>query len=255
VARLFGGVNTDRVLVSPAAALNTLSAFSVGIMAYPSALASNTYFCAKYDLAGTAGWLFLITGTDKPAMLVKRATTDVTYASSVALALLTWQTIVITVNLAASPVVHIYQGALGSDLAEPAYGTATDGSGAQKDDSAGGFAVGNGTWAGATSAQSGILGNAFVVDRVLTLQDAQEYHKGRLPLPYRPLIHFPLWGVSATEPDTSRNSFSGAVTGTVGPIDNPPQMKWRPSSHTAGLPSSAILGGHQPLHTRRRTRT
>jgi hypothetical protein len=252
MALTFGALTTDRVVHGSDASLDNLDPFTCALWVYPTTVTGNRVFLSKSSAAGSPnGKFFGFEGaTTRLQFIQDRVTTDSVYVTNLsALTTNKWWFIAVSFNSAgaAGEIVNIYQGDLSATLAEGTYSTATDGSGANRDDSAISLAVGNTTPASPASAFQGRIAWCGVWNRELSLAELRMQQ-------FRPhktsgCVLFTHYGFNGTgaQPDWSGNANAGTVTGATVAEHVPlgPAFGW-----DVDLPAYAVAaaGGHPILH-------
>jgi hypothetical protein len=214
----FGAATSDRVNHGSAASLDNLDPFSYALWVYPTTVTGNRIIIAKSSAAGSPNGKFLgfEGASTRIQFIVDRVTTDTNYVTNLtALTTNKWWFVAVTFNSAGAvgEIANIYQGDLTATLAEGTYSTATDGSGANRDEAAISLSVANSTPATPASAFQGRIAWVGVWNRELSLAElrAQQFH----PAKTSGNVLFAAYGFNGTgsQIDWSGNANAGTVTG------------------------------------------
>jgi len=131
----FGAATSDRVTVPNSASMQDVMPVTFLIMASPKTLTANKSFYMKGSAAGSSRKWIRIDASSNIGVIVDQ-TSDTTYGSNSApLVAGALNFIAVTIDVTATPEVHIYHGLQSKPLSEVTYGTATDGSGGVSTDS------------------------------------------------------------------------------------------------------------------------
>ena len=215
----FGAATSDRV--NHGTGFANLAAFTAWCWVYPTTITNGRRFLGNIGGGAFAGWDLSFTGAGGALLWeINRATTPSSTKTSTALTTNSWWFLAATIDMAAGTVGRVFVGSLSAAVAEAGYSSNTNGSGAQKDDSANALIVGN--IPGATSAIQGHIACAGVVNRVLTLGEMEQLQYRPRKLPGTLLLCNYGWNGTGTQRDLSGNGNDGTVTGaTVGPFHVP----------------------------------
>jgi hypothetical protein len=235
VALLYSAT-ADRMNISQNATINTLSALSCAMWCRTDAMTSDRLLLTKANTATTGLRFRRGTATEHATNLVvvrERATTSTTYATAhrPLRERNVWRCVAFSLDLAASPVVHIYTGALGVPVWEGSYGTATDGSGAIVSDSTGAMRIGNDIGASPALSWQGDIGPFAFWNRVLSVEEFRQWQENAWSVLSGNVVRmFPGGDLSGANPfawDWSGNRNLASVTG---PVDSP-DPPWRSNRH------------------------
>lgn len=170
--------------------------------------------------------------------------------STVVSSLNTWTFIGAGFKDAAAPDVSIYYSSMGGAVAEAAYNTANNGSGALGTDAAANLYIGN--LQRATSYPFlGDIGVVAIVNRRMTLAECEDWKNN--PRMIAGCVLFQRLGENGTgtQPDYSGNGNSGTITGAT-LSDNPPLRRPWVRQHTPALyivPASSAVGAGDGVAT------
>jgi len=222
----FGGATSDRVVVTAATSINTLSAWTWYGWYYPTTLTAGRKIMQKADPSSPFGGRDIrVVASNFIRCDVTRATTASQYiTNSNALSTNKWWFIAVTYDEAAGAgeVFNVYVGDLSTLVTESTYGTVQNGSGATTSDALGDLRIGNSTTA--AQAWQGRIGPCAHFNRVMTLGEIQSHQ-------FNPRVAsgcVGLWNLgdngTGTQTDFSGNGNAGTVTGAT-QSDNPPLMR------------------------------
>jgi hypothetical protein len=216
VSLTFGANTSDRVVIGQATSINSLNAFSVAALIYPTTLTTDKRIASKFAVTDLAGWTIEHKTTDKLSFFVGRDTTNATYTVSTAMTNNEWWQMVCTFDVNATPSIHIYMARVGSALVEPGYGTATDGTGPIENDSAVDLHIGN-LSSSSTAAFIGRIASFAMFNRALTLGQAQSLFADPTfgAMPSRVLYQEFGFNGTQIQTDFSGNRNHGTVTGAI----------------------------------------
>lgn len=150
-ALTFGAALTDRVTVPNSTTMQDVMPTTILVVAAPTTITANRAFYMKGSAAGSSRKYIRIDASNNIGVLVDQTSDTIYGSSSAPLVANAINYIAVTIDINASPEVHIYHGLQSSPMLEVTYGTTTNGSGGVSSDSG-------------TSAQ---LFNVFAVDSPL----------------------------------------------------------------------------------------
>lgn len=244
---VWGGAISDRADFGSPALFDNLATGTVVVWEYPTTLTADRVIVSKYRGASQEGWFFA-NGPTAAALKTyhERATTDTEYVSTNTRSVDTWSFSAASWDTGASPVNHLYLGALASAAAEVSYGTSTDGSGSFNSDAARSLFVGNRDAASPNAAYQGTIAIVQMYNRVLSSAEIES-------LRLRPLMRLSgniltvLFGDggSTNAVDISGNGNNGTVTGATasGAQQLPLALHGRLTTSGTGVGRSLIRGG------------
>lgn len=129
-----GAATSDRVTVPNSTSTQNVMPVTFLIMAAPTTLTANRSFLMKGGAGSSSRKWVRIDASNNIGVLVDQ-TSDTTYSSSSApLVAGALNYIAVTIDVSATPEVHIYHGLADKPLSEVTYGTTTDGSGGASTD-------------------------------------------------------------------------------------------------------------------------
>lgn len=235
----FGGATSDRVVVTAAASIDTLTAWTWYTWVNPTTITAGRKIMQKLDSSSPFGGRDIrVVASNFIRVDVTRATTSTQYISnSNALSTNKWWFIAVTYDAAAAAgeVVNIYVGDLATLATESTYGTTTNGSGATTSDALGNLRIGNST--SGVQAWQGAIGLSGHFDRVMTLAEIQSHQ-------FQPRVAsgcVGFWNLgdngTGTQPDYSGNGNAGTVTG-ASQSNNPPLRRPWGRRAVRGMPTT-----------------
>lgn len=212
MALVFGAGATDKVTITAEAGINNLDPFTWLMWVYPTTLTSLRVLLSK----GATTKVFRLNGTGGNIQVqIARASGGASFITNdTPLSTLDkWYCVAAGVDSSAGAgqMVDIYTGDLTTPLAERAYGTNSNGSGALTDESASDLTLGG----SASSAFQGRVAVAMIWNRELTLGELidQQFN----PRPTSGCVLYEVMGFNGTgtQPDWSGNAHAGTVTGAT----------------------------------------
>ncbi len=237
MALTFGGAISDRVVVAPVAAINTLATLTCWGWFKPTTLTTGRVLVGKSLTAGAsaAGWFLVLDGTTGDLRFRVDRATDTDYRTNSAPIATTGKWYFIAATYAAAGAagqrVNIYVGDESTMAVEATYGTATDGNSTQANDSAQSLIFANA--ASNAIAFQGLIGPGGLDDVVRTLAEVQalQFRPRALDSHCQVLLRLGDAG-TGTQRDMSGHGNDGTVTGATVATDNPAIGPWRRKSST-----------------------
>lgn len=215
MALTFGGATSDRVDCGSAAGVDDLSALTVMLWVYPTALTSDRALISKYRGATEQGWQVSLQGggVGNIELYRERATTDQQYRTSgEPVVTNAWQFVAVASD---STDAKIFHGNLTTLATEASYGTATGGSGAFNSDASRQLLIANRDAPTPNAAFPGRIAIVSLLNVKLTLAEIQMWQFTPRVLPNMIGMWVLGYNGTSTQPDYSGNANNGTVTGAT----------------------------------------